>query len=70
MTVSCGSVVIGLAALAGRIDGTAAWELSLIDETYQIDEWGEDPEATKRRKGLLEDINAATAFLRLHEAAD
>lgn len=70
VTVSCGSVVIGLAALAGRIDGTAAWELSLIDETYQIDEWGEDPEATKRRKGLLEDINAATAFLRLHEAAD
>jgi chaperone required for assembly of F1-ATPase len=65
VTVSCGSVVIGLAVADGRIDGPAAWKLSLIDETYQIEEWGEDPDATKRRAGLLQDIVAATEFLRL-----
>lgn len=65
VTASCGSVVIGLAVQAGRIDGAAAWELSLIDETHQIDEWGEDPEATKRRQGLQEEIFAAAKFLEL-----
>lgn len=70
VTVSCGSVVIGLAVAAGRLDGVAAWELSLIDETYQIDEWGEDADATIRRQGLLDDIVAAANFLKLHEAED
>tara|TARA_R110000868_G_scaffold29889_2_gene110961 strand:+ start:1173 stop:1874 length:702 start_codon:yes stop_codon:yes gene_type:complete len=65
VTVCSGSVVIGLAVAAARIDGPAAWELSLIDETYQIEEWGEDPEATKRRAGLLDDIVAGAAFLQL-----
>lgn len=68
VTSACGSVVIGLAVADGRIDGTAAWELSLIDETFQIEEWGEDPEATKRRAGLLEDITAAAEYLRLCKA--
>lgn len=65
VTSACGSVVLGLAVADGRIDGAAAWELSLIDETFQIEEWGEDPEATKRRAGLLEDITAAAEYLRL-----
>lgn len=69
VTSACGSVVLGLAVADGRIDGPAAWELSLIDETFQIEEWGEDPEATKRRAGLLEDITAAAEYLRLCQAA-
>lgn len=70
VTSSCGSVVIGLAVQAGRADGVGAWELSLIDETHQIEEWGEDPEATKRRQGLLDEIVAAAEFLRLCESKD
>lgn len=65
VTVCCGSIAIGLAVADGRIDGATAWELSLIDETYQIEEWSEDPDATKRRAGLLLDIVAAAEFLRL-----
>lgn len=65
VTSCCGSIVIGLAVHEGRIDGSDAWELSLIDETHQIDKWGEDPEATRRRQGLLDEIIAASAFLRL-----
>jgi chaperone required for assembly of F1-ATPase len=67
VTASCGSIVIGLAVQAGRIDGMSAWELSLIEETYQIEEWGEDPEATIRRQGLRDEIVAATEFLRLQQ---
>ena len=68
VTSACGSVVLGLAVADGRIDGPAAWELSLIDETFQIENWGEDPETTKRRNGLLDDITAAAEHLRLCEA--
>ncbi len=70
VTVCSGSVVMGLAVSEERIDGRAAWELSLIDESYQIEEWGEDPDATKRRSGLLEDIVAGAAFLRLCRRPD
>jgi chaperone required for assembly of F1-ATPase len=70
VTVSSGSVVIGLAVADDRIDGTAAWELSLIDETFQLTEWGEDPDATKRRAGLRDDIAAGGAFMRLCRSAD
>ena len=68
VTSACGSVVLGLAVADGRIDGASAWEFSLIDESFQIEEWGEDPEATKRRAGLLEDITAAAEYLRLCKA--
>ena len=68
VTSACGSIVLGLAVADGRIDGASAWELSLIDETFQIDNWGEDPEATKRRAGLLDDITAAAEYLRLCKA--
>jgi chaperone required for assembly of F1-ATPase len=70
VTVSSGSVVIGLAVAENKIDGTAAWEVSLIDETFQLTEWGEDPDATKRRAGLRADIAAGDAFLRLCRSAD
>lgn len=65
VTAACGSVAIGLAVAEGRLDGVAAWELSLIDETWQIEQWGEDEEATKRRETLRTDIGAAATFLTL-----
>jgi len=68
ITSACGSVVLGLSTAYGRIDGITAWELSLIEETYQICEWGEDPEATKRREKLRTDITAAAKFLDLVRA--
>lgn len=64
-TAACGSVVLGLALSHGRIDDAAAWEYSLIDETYQIESWGEDYDATDRRAALKRDIGIAAAFLTL-----
>jgi chaperone required for assembly of F1-ATPase len=68
LTVATGSLVIGLAAMKGRIDADAAWAASLLDETYQIEQWGEDAEAAKRRRALLQDIRNAVQFLELLRA--
>ena len=65
VTTGSGSVVLGLATAAGRIDGNQAWTYSLLEETWQIEEWGEDAEATARRENLRVDLEAAGAFLAL-----
>lgn len=65
VTAASGSVVIGLAVADGHLDGEAAWKASLTDEFFQIDEWGDDPEAAKRRDMLLADISGAARFLEL-----
>ncbi len=68
-TAASGSVVIGLALGHGRIDGEAAWEYSLIDESYQIERWGEDYDATVQRAALKRDIGWAAEFLALSRDA-
>ena len=45
----CGSLVIALALAEDRIDAETAWRLSQIDESHQIERWGEDSEAAGRR---------------------
>jgi chaperone required for assembly of F1-ATPase len=65
MTTACGSLVIALALIEGRLDATAAFAVSQLDETFQIEAWGEDAEATARRRGLAEDIEAAARFVQL-----
>lgn len=48
-----GSLVIGFAAVAGQSDPATLWEVSRIDESWQVELWGEDAEAAEanRRKG-------------------
>ncbi|MEX2453887.1 MAG: ATP12 family protein [Rhodospirillaceae bacterium] len=69
VTVACGSVVIGLAVAEGRVGGDDAWAASLVDESYQIEQWGEEAEAAKRRALLRQDIAAAARFLALGRRA-
>src|SRR6266480_1061880 len=54
MTTACGSLVIALALIEAQ-----------LDETFQIEAWGEDAEAAARRRGLAEDIEAAARFVQL-----
>ena len=68
-TAACGSLVIALGLAHGRLDAEAAWALSQLDETFQIERWGEDAEATDRRARLLADIEAASRFMALGGAA-
>jgi chaperone required for assembly of F1-ATPase len=63
-----GSLVIALALAAGRIDPEAAFEAAELDASHQIEAWGEDPEATRRRDAVRSDLEAAARFLALLRA--
>jgi chaperone required for assembly of F1-ATPase len=64
-TTACGSIVIGLALAEQRIDAEGAWQASQLDETFQIEQWGEDAEAAARRRELKRDIEATARFMDL-----
>jgi chaperone required for assembly of F1-ATPase len=64
-TAACGSLVIALALLEGRLDAPAAFAASQLDESFQIEAWGEDKEQAERRAALATDIEAAAQFISL-----
>src|SRR5215471_3605571 len=64
-TAACGSLVIALAMLEGRIDADEAFAASQLDESFQIAAWGEDAEQAERRAALAADIAAAARFMAL-----
>ena len=41
----------------------AAWEAAHVDEDFQIEQWGQDSEAHRRRIARHSDFKAACAFL-------
>jgi len=60
---SAGSLIIGLALRAGHIDASQALEAAQLDESYQADRWGEDPDTARRREGIAADlVTAARVF--------
>ena len=64
-TTACGSLVIALALLEGRLDAGEAFTASQLDESFQIEAWGEDGEQAKRRAALAAEISAAAQFMSL-----
>ncbi|MCC7427984.1 MAG: ATPase [Alphaproteobacteria bacterium] len=60
-----GSLALGLALLAGRLDAEAAADAALLDETFQAERWGSDPEAEARRAQLRADVAAAARLFAL-----
>jgi chaperone required for assembly of F1-ATPase len=69
-TGACGSLVIALALLEGRIGADEAFAASQLDETFQIEGWGEDAEQAGRRRALAADIAAAARFASLLRAGN
>src|SRR5262249_2321603 len=67
-TTTCGSVVGGLALAEGRLDVEGAWQAAQLDETYQIEQWGDDHEAAARRTELRRDLEAIERFFHLLSA--
>lgn len=65
---ACGSLVIGLALLDGEIGAETAWAASQIDESWQIEQWGEDQELIERREALKRDIASAAELMALLRA--
>ncbi len=64
-TQVCGSLVIALALAEGRVSPEEAFELAQLDETFQIERWGEDAEAAAHRRTIRQDILDLHRFLTL-----
>ena len=62
---SFGSVVIALAMREARLDAEAAADVSLIDERYQLERWGEDAELAARCARVARDAADAERLFRL-----
>lgn len=60
-----GSLVLGLAVARGALGAGEAWELSRIDETWQAEQWGADPEADALAAGRRAEFLRARRLLDL-----
>lgn len=60
-----GSVVLGLALSAGRLDAAQAHALATLDEAFQEEFWGADADAVARRARVGADVALAERLLRL-----
>jgi chaperone required for assembly of F1-ATPase len=58
-----GSLVLGLAVAAGRLEAAEAHRLSVLDELFEEALWGVDAEAEKRRAWVARDIADAARFI-------
>jgi chaperone required for assembly of F1-ATPase len=62
-TAAAGSLILGLALALGKIDADQAFEMSCLDERFQMDRWGEDREALDRHQRLRDDLRTAAHVL-------
>lgn len=65
-----GSLVLGLAVADGRLAPEVAWGLSQIDETWQAEQWGVDPEARAAALNKGAAFSEAAHFLALAKGRD
>lgn len=68
-TTTLGSLVLALALIEGRIAADEAFAAAELDQSFQIEQWGEDAEAMARRTAVRDDIGVAARFAALHRAA-
>ncbi len=64
-TSACGSLVVALALVEGRLDVENAFATAQLDESFEIEQWGEDAEQAQRRAALKADMALAHRFIRL-----
>ncbi len=57
-----GSLVIGLAVAEGRLEADEAYEISRIDEAFQIEQWGEIEEAVEHIQKRARGFRSAARF--------
>jgi len=60
----CGSLVLALAILEGRLTAEEAFAASRLDEDYQAEKWGRDAGAELRARTLAAELDAAARFMR------
>ena len=62
---AAGSLVVGLALTEGRLTPEEAFTVAELDETYNIEQWGEDAQAAARRAAVRADLAAAHSVVTL-----
>jgi len=70
MTTLTGSCLLALAYGHRHLTAEQAWHAALVDEDWQISQWGEDREARERREKRWGEFVASCRFLDLCRAAD
>jgi chaperone required for assembly of F1-ATPase len=63
VTTLTGSALLALALAEGVIDADRAWTLAHVDEDWQIEHWGTDEEAFRRRELRRAEMDVAAAVL-------
>lgn len=59
------SLSLGLALVGGHLTGAETAAAATLDETWQMEKWGEDQEAVDRIAGLASEILAVETFMKL-----
>jgi chaperone required for assembly of F1-ATPase len=65
VTPLAGSLVVGLALLAGRLDVDQAIAVIQLDEDYQNEKWGSVDEAQERQQNIRREIQSSAVFIEL-----
>ena len=60
-----GSLIAALAVLEEMIPAEAAWEAVSLDDRWQLEQWGDDPEARSALDARRRDFMAGARFLEL-----
>ncbi|WP_203076761.1 ATP12 family chaperone protein [Falsiroseomonas ponticola] len=63
-----GSLVLGLAVAGGHLAPAEAHRLATLDEAFQEERWGTDPESAARREGAAADVAIAARLVALSRA--
>jgi chaperone required for assembly of F1-ATPase len=63
MTTLTGSALLALAHARGRLTAEDAWSAAHVDEDWQISQWGDDAEASARRRHRWAEMQAASRML-------
>ena len=58
-----GSAILSMAVMKAHVTGEQAYELSRLDEVWQIKYWGEDEEAKERSEAIRAEVNALCELL-------
>jgi chaperone required for assembly of F1-ATPase len=65
ITTLSGSAILALALAEGATWPDAAWTAAHVDEDWQIEQWGSDPEAQARRAARRREFDCAVRLLEL-----
>ena len=69
VSAACGSLVLGLAFIAGDLDAKTAYAAARVEETYKdklydAEKYGPDPAQHKKDMALMRDLDAAAFYLK------